>query len=65
MIFKAKFNWRTKKEVCDQLFHIIKLIEDNYPSGFGWSLSGEEVAPLDEPYDDKEGKFKDDLLEQE
>jgi hypothetical protein len=46
MIFKAKFSWNTKKEIIDELYHIIGLIEQNYPSGADWSLTGEEKISL-------------------
>lgn len=49
MIFKAKWNWKTKKEVIDQLEHCIGLIQQGYPEGYGWSLAGkEEVSPVKE-----------------
>ena len=45
MIFKAKWNWRTKKEVIDQLMHTADLIEQGYPGGYGWTLTGDELSP--------------------
>lgn len=42
MIFKAKFSWGTKKEIINELEHIIGLIEQGYPSGSDWSITGEE-----------------------
>jgi len=69
MIFKAKWSWRNKAEVIAQLEHCILLIQQGYPEGYGWSLTGEEiVSDTKENYDSDEGKFKEgeeDLPEQE
>jgi len=65
MIFKAKWTWKNKEEIIQQLLHTAGLIEQGYPEGYGWSLTGEEVVSSEaENYDSEEGKFKEDLPEE-
>lgn len=55
--FKAEFEWHDREAVALQLEHISGLIRDNYPSGDGWSIEGEEgkekvVIGIDEGLED-------------
>ena len=63
--FKAKIKVQNRQELIHEVDHILTLLQQNFPSGSGWEIIGEEELPIIQIEDDEDMNEGEELINEQ